>query len=145
MGMKLCLHSKPSYIGTMFNRAVLLVVLSLAVSLLVTLPGRTAASVDTNSVLELSARTESVAGPSVLYRLILQHRDTAAVYSDIDDDCCKKALVTPFMTCAPDSAVMPAQIPTPSLDVTRAVSMPAGPPPAGLYSSGIYRPPILLS
>lgn len=129
----------------MFNRAVLLVVLCLAVSLLVTLPGRTAASVEKATVFELSARAENSAGASVLYRMILQHRGSAMVYTDLKDDCCKKALVTPFMTCAPDSAVMPAQPSAPHRDLLCEISGPDGLPPVGPFSSGIYRPPIPLS
>jgi len=127
----------------MFNRVVLLAVLTLAVSLLATLPGRTAAI--GASALGLTALASSEIDSYEAGEAIVQPESGEASVSAPDDECCKQGIINPFLSCAPDCPMIPAQVSAPSLDVSKIKSMATGPLVAGLPSGGIYRPPILVS
>jgi len=129
----------------MFNRVVLLAVLTLAVSLLATLPGRTATGAAGTSTLDLAASVSSAIDLYDLGDSTVQPGTGEATISAPDDECCKKGLVNPFLSCAPDCPMIPSQVSAPSLDVSKIKSLARGPLVSGLPSGGIYRPPILVS
>lgn len=129
----------------MFKRVVLLAVLSLAVSLLVTLPGRTAAGFAGASGLEPAAPVAGAIDLFELSKAIGRHESGGATVSAPDDECCDQGLINPFLSCAPDCPMIPAQASAPPRDVSKLKSIATGPLAPGLPSGGIYRPPILFS
>lgn len=73
---------------------------------------------------------------------IAHYSSPAMIYSDPNGECCRAALLNTSVSCAPDSAVSPGNLPDISFDLLLSRGAFGEIAPNGIVASGIYRPPI---